>query len=117
MAARTSAMKDLIGVPTVRADLLHPGPKMLLMALTALPPAVVGLSAPLALEGLSGVLAGLWLALLPVALYRRAAAVALPVTAGALLLFAVLALPFNSPAFVVDYWSAATMLVLALSGR
>jgi hypothetical protein len=120
MTARTSAIKNVVGVrtpPRDRTELLYPGPKSLFMALMALPPVVVGLSAPTALEVTSGIVAGLWFALLPAALYRRWATTALPFVAGGLLVFAVFALPFNSPAFMVDYWSAAVMLILALPKR
>ncbi|HLK90634.1 MAG TPA: hypothetical protein VKZ18_12105 [Polyangia bacterium] len=120
MTARTGAIKNAVGARAgtpERAELLYPGPKSLLMALMALPPMVVGLSAPTALELTSGVVAGLWFALLPVALYRRWATAALPFVAGGLLMFAVFALPFNSPAFMVNYWSAAVMLILALPKR
>jgi hypothetical protein len=117
MLARTGAIKGVVGVRTQttgQATLLNPGFKMVLMALMGLPPAVVGLSAPMSLELLSGIMAGLWLALLPAALFRRWATVTLPFVAGALLLFALFALPFNSAAFIVDFWSATVMLILSL---
>jgi hypothetical protein len=123
MSARASAVKEVVGLPTgsvgeaARTDLLYPGFKLLAMALTALPATVVGLSAPTSLELVSGIITGLWFALLPAALYRRWAMTALPFVAAALLLFAVFALPFNSPAFVVDFWSSAMMLILALPKR
>lgn len=120
MPARATALKDLVAVQTRPAecsDLLYPGPKSLVMALTALPAVVVGVSAVTALEVMSGVIAGLWFALLPAALYRRWAAGSLPFIAGGLLLFAVFGLPFNSTAFIVDFWSATIMLILSLPKR
>ncbi len=119
MAARTSAVESVGGVRKRegRTELVYPGPKSLFMALMALPPMVVGLSAPTALEVTSGIIAALWFALVPVALYRHWATAALPFVAGGLLSFAVLALPFNAAAFMVDYWSAAVMLILALPKR
>jgi hypothetical protein len=123
MPARASAVKEVVGVQTrpvgteARTGLLYPGFKLLAMALTALPATVVGLSAPTGLELVSGIITGLWFALLPAALYRRWATVALPFVAAGLLLFAVFALPFNSTAFIVDFWSAAMMLILALPKR
>jgi hypothetical protein len=87
------------------------------MALCALPVAVVGLSASSPIETISGPLAALWLGLLPVALYKRWATVALLFVAGGLLFFTLFALPFNSPAFIIDFWTSALMLVLALPRR
>jgi hypothetical protein len=102
-----------IGRPT----LVPPGAKLLLMALCALPVAVVGLSATTPAATLSGPLAALWLGLLPVSLYKRWATLALLFVAAALLFFTLFALPFNSGAFVVDFWTSTVMLVLALPHR
>jgi hypothetical protein len=102
-----------IGRPT----LVPPGAKFLIMALCALPVGVVGLSATTTAETISGPLAALWLGLLPVTLYKSWATVALLFVASALLIFTVFALPFNSPAFVIDFWTSALMLVLALPRR
>jgi hypothetical protein len=100
-----------------RPVLMPPGAKFLVMALCALPVAVVGLSASTAAETISGPLAALWLGLLPVALFRRWATVALPFVAAALLFFTLFALPFNSPAFIINFWTSALMVVLALPRR
>jgi hypothetical protein len=97
--------------------LIPPGARFLAMALTALPAAVVGLAASSFLERTSGFIAVAWLSLVPAALYRPRAALALPFIAGAFLLFTVLALPFNSLAFVVDFWTSVLMLILALPRR
>jgi hypothetical protein len=102
-----------IGRPT----LLPPGAKFLIMALATLPVAVVGLSATTVAETVSGPLAAIWLGLLPVALYKRWATLALPFVAAALLFITLIALPFNSPAFVIDFWTSTLMLVLALPRR
>jgi hypothetical protein len=100
-----------------RPSLVPPGAKFLLMALSALPVAVVGLSATTAAAAVSGPVAALWLGLLPVALFKRWATLALLFVAAALLFFTLFALPFNSPAFVIDFWTSALMLVLALPRR
>ena len=100
-----------------RPVLVPPGAKFLVMALCALPVAVVGLSAATAAEMLSGPLAALWLSLLPIALYKRWAGIALLVVPAALLFISLFALPLNSSAFVVDFWTSALMLVLALPHR
>ena len=106
-----------IGHKIGRPTLVPPGAKFLVMALCALPVAVVGLSAATPAETISGPLAALWLGLLPVALYKRWATIALLFVAGALLLLTLVALPFNSPAFIIDFWTSTLMLVLALPRR
>lgn len=106
-----------IGHRIGRPTLVLPGTKFLLMALAALPVAVVGLSASTRAETLSGPLAALWLGLLPVSLYKRWATVALLFVAAALLFITLIALPFNSAAFVIDFWTSTLMLVLALPRR
>ena len=102
-----------IGRPT----LLPTGGKFLLMALCALPVAVVGLSGTTPIEMVSGPLAAIWLGLLPVALYKRWATLALLFVAAALLFITMFALPFNSTAFIIDFWTSTLMLVLALPRR
>jgi hypothetical protein len=99
------------------AQRLVPGFKFIVMALTALPIGVVGLSGDTVAERVSGPMAAVWFALLPVALYRAWAALALPVVATAIMLHAVIALPFNSMPFIIDFWTSALMLVLALPRR
>jgi hypothetical protein len=106
-----------IGHRIGRPVLVPPGAKFLVMALCALPVAVVGLSAASAAETISGPLAALWLGLLPVALYKRWATVALLFVAATLLVYALFALPFNSSAFIIDFWTSTLMLVLALPRR
>ena len=102
-----------IGRPTLQL----PGGKFLLMALCTLPVAVVGLSGTTPIEMTSGPLAALWLGLLPVALYKRWATVALLFVAAALLFITMFALPFNSTSFIINFWTSALMLVLALPHR
>ena len=99
------------------AQPLLPGFKLVVMALTALPVGVVGMAGDTTPERVSGPLAALWLALLPVALYRAWAALALPVVATAIMLHAVIALPFNSTPFIIDFWTSGLMLMLALPRR
>jgi hypothetical protein len=106
-------MSHRIGRPV----LMPPGAKFLVMALCALPVAVVGLSAATPVETISGPMAALWLGLLPVALYKRWATVALMFVAAGLLGFTLFALPFNSTAFIIDFWTSALMLMLALPRR
>jgi hypothetical protein len=106
-----------IGSRIGRPVLVLPGAKLLVMALCALPVAVVGLSGATTAETVSGPLAALWLGLLLVALYKRWAAIALLFVPAALLFVSLIALPLNSSAFVVDFWTSALMLVLALPRR
>ena len=100
-----------------RPNLVLPGGKFLLMALCTLPVAVVGLSGSTPAETASGPLAALWLGLLPAALYKRWATLALLFVVVALLFITLFALPFNSTAFIIDFWTSALMLVLALPRR
>ena len=99
------------------AQTLAPGFKLVVMALTALPVGVVGLAGNTPAERVSGPIAAIWLALLPVALYHAWATIALPVVATAILLHAVIALPFNSTPFIIVFWTSALMLMLALPRR
>ena len=57
------------------------------------------------------------MSLLPVALYKRWATICLLFVPAALLFISMFALPLNSPAFVVDFWTSTLMLVLALPRR
>lgn len=98
----------------VRGNLLVPGPKLVLMAVLALPATVVGLSASPGPGVVSCIIAAVWFAVLPASLYSTKARQVLPFVAAGLLIFAAIAFPFNSPDFVADYWTAAPMLLLAL---
>lgn len=106
-----------IGHRIGRPVLVPPGAKFLVMALCALPVAVVGLSAASVAESVSAPLALLWLGLLPVALYKRWATIALLFVPAALLFISLFALPFNSSSFVINFWTSTLMLVLALPRR
>jgi hypothetical protein len=106
-----------IGSRIGRPVLVTPGAKFLVMALCALPVAVVGLSASSVGETTNGPLAAIWLSLLPIALYKRWATIALLFVPAALLFISLFALPLNSAAFVVDFWTSTLMLVLALPHR
>jgi hypothetical protein len=100
-----------------RPHVILPGGRFLMMALATLPVAVVGFSGTTVAETLSGPLAALWLALLPVALFQRWATLALLFVPVALLFITLFAMPFNSPAFIIDFWTSAVMLVLAIPRR
>jgi len=106
-----------IGHRMGRPVLVPPGAKLLVMALCALPVAVVGFSSTTVAVAVSGPLAALWLGLLPVALYKRWATIALMFVPAALLFITLFALPFNSSSFVIDFWTSTLMLVLALPRR
>jgi hypothetical protein len=103
------------GTATVRAvsfpGLLAPGPKFLALYLLAVPVAVVAFASVGPARYLSAIVAATWLALAPVALYAKWAAILLPVAGGAFLLLSAALLPFNSFAFVVDLWAALAMLI------
>jgi hypothetical protein len=90
------------------------GPKFPIMFLTALPAAVVALASVGHAQQVSGLIALGWFSLVPIALYERWVALALPVVAAGFLVLTLIALPFNSAAFVVDIWTSAAMFVLAL---
>jgi hypothetical protein len=96
------------------AKLLLAGPKFPLMFLTALPAAVVALASVGRAQQVSGLIALGWFSLVPLALYERWVAIALPMVAAGFLILTLFALPFNSAAFVVDVWTAAAMFVLSL---
>jgi len=109
---------ELISTPRFaearRSRLLLAGPKFPIMCLTALPAGVVALASIGHAQQLSALIAVGWLALAPMALYERWAAIALPIVAGCFLLLTMLLLPFNSAAFIVDAWTTLAMLVLSL---
>src|SRR5262245_50667351 len=87
------------------------------MAVTILPVAVVGMMATANTTRVSLVFALLWLFLVPWSMFRRWAAMTLPVVAASLLAFAVLVLPFNSTAFIVNYWTSALLLLMSWPRR
>ena len=82
-----------------------------------MPVAIVGMSALALFARLSLVFALAWLILLPLAIYKRWAALALPAVAASLLAFAIFVLPFESLAFTVDYWTSALLLLMSWPRR
>jgi hypothetical protein len=87
------------------------------MTLTALPALVVGISAASIAPLIGGLIAAVWLVLVPLSLYKRWASLALPFVAGALLVLAIAGLTFNSPPFTIDFWTAVALLILGLPRR
>jgi hypothetical protein len=87
------------------------------MAVTILPVAIAGMMASANTAKLSLGFALAWLFLVPCAIYKRWAAMALPVVAASLLAYSVLVLPFNSAAFMIDYWTSALLLLMSWSRR
>lgn len=98
-------------------EVIAPGARFLTMVLTALPVVVVALASEGVTEMVSSLIAAAWYALLPAALYSRRVTLALPAVAAGFLLLTVWTLPFNSAAFIVDFWTSAAMLMLALPRR
>jgi hypothetical protein len=84
------------------------------MCVTALPAAVVAFASVGHAQQVSGLIALGWFSLVPIALYERWVALVLPMVASSFLILTLIALPFNSVAFVVDVWTAAAMFVLSL---
>jgi hypothetical protein len=99
------------------AEKLLAGSKFPVMYLIALPAAVVAFASVGPAQYVSALVAAAWFGLLPFTLYGRWATVALPLVSAALLVATVLALPFNSVAFVVDFWTTGAMFFLSLPRR
>jgi hypothetical protein len=97
-----------------RSRFLLAGPKFPILFLSALPAAVVALSAEGHAQQVSALIALGWFSLVPIALYERWVALALPVVAAAFMVLTLVALPFNSTALIVDVWTSAAMFVLSL---
>jgi hypothetical protein len=114
--AADSAMLPPLTRATARPALLT-GSKFPVMYLIALPAAVVAVASVGAAQYVSGLIAAAWFGLLPFTLYSRRAAAALPVVSAGLLVATLLALPFNSSAFVVDFWTTGAMFFLSLPRR
>jgi hypothetical protein len=87
------------------------------MEVTILPVAVVGMMAGANIARVSLAFAVLWLFLVPCSIFRRWAALALPVVAASLLAFTILLLPFNSAVFIVNYWTSALLLLMSWPRR
>ena len=97
-----------------RSSFLLAGPKFPILFLAALPAAVVALSCEGRAQQVSALISIGWFSLVPIALYERWVAMALPVVAAAFLVLTLVALPFNSTALIVDVWTSAAMFVLSL---
>ena len=97
-----------------RSSALLAGPRFPILFATALPAAVVALSSDGHAQRLSALISIGWFSLVPLALYERWVARALPMVAAAFLVAALAALPFGTTALTVDVWTSAAMLVLSL---
>jgi hypothetical protein len=62
----------------------------------------------------SGLMAGVWSVMVPAALFSRWTARLLPLVSAGFLCLSILALPFNSAAFVGDVWAGLAMALLTL---
>jgi hypothetical protein len=101
----------LIGASHDRPASLSESGGSLVLWLIAVPPLAVGLASEGAAEGIGLAIGLSWLALLPIVLYTRRLSFLLPVCAAMLFLASLLALPFNSTAFIMNAW---TTLIMAL---
>jgi hypothetical protein len=97
-----------------RASFLLAGPKFPILFLAALPAAVVALASQGPAQQLSALISITWFSLVPLALFERWIALALPVLAGGFLIATLSVLPFGSTALTVDAWTTAAMFVLSL---
>ena len=114
MSATPVASMPVVTDTRSRSKFLLAGPRFPVLFLAALPAAVVALSAEGHAQQVSALIALGWFSLVPIALYERCVALALPVVAAAFLVLTLVALPFNSTALIVDVWTAAAMFVLSL---
>jgi hypothetical protein len=97
-----------------RSSTLLAGPKFPILFAAGLPAAVIALSAEGYAQRVSALISLGWFSLVPMALYERWVARALPVVAAAFLVASLAALPFGSAALTVDVWTSAAMFVLSL---
>jgi hypothetical protein len=114
MSATPVAPMSVVSDGPSRSRFLLAGPKFPILFLTALPAAVVALSSEGHAQQVSALIALGWFSLVPIALYERWVAMALPIVAAAFLVLTLAALPFNSTALIVDVWTSAAMFVLSL---
>jgi hypothetical protein len=115
--AAQSWRAKLVSGPDLHLELpprLAAGGRFLALLLLDLPLAVVGMASVGIAQWVSGLFAGAWFILVLNALYNRWFTVALPIASGAFLIVVILALPFNSPAFIVDFWTTALLFLLSL---
>jgi len=114
MSATPVVPMSVVSEASSRSKFLLAGPKFPILFLAALPAAVVALSSEGHAQQVSALIALGWFSLVPIALYERWVAMALPVVAAAFLVLTLFALPFNSTALIVDVWTSAAMFVLSL---
>jgi|SRR4051812_25371938 hypothetical protein len=114
MSATPAASMPVVSEVHQRSKFLLAGPKFPLLFLTALPAAVVALSSDGHPQQVSAFIALGWFTLVPVALYDRWVALALPVVSAGFLVLSLAALPFGSPALIVDVCTSVAMFVLSL---
>jgi len=114
MSATPIVPMSLVSEARPRPAFLLPAPKFPVLLLAALPAAVVALSSEGRAQQVSALIAIGWFSLVPIALFERWVALALPVVAAAFLALALAALPTGSAAQTVDFWSSATLFVLSL---
>jgi len=119
VAAHTTRLKTAGPLlPQLRLPLpIRSGPAFTTMILLAVPVAVVGMAATGVAQVVSALFAGAWFMVLTSALYNRWARLVLPGIAAAFLAVVVATLPFNSPAFVVDFWTATALALLSMPVR
>src|SRR4029450_9922133 len=96
---------------------LRSGPMFTTMILLDVPVAVVAMASTGPAQVVSGFFAGAWFALLTTALYRSWARALLPPVAAVFLAVVVAMLPFNSAAFIVDFWTATALCLLSMPVR
>lgn len=93
---------------------LPAGGRFQTMLLLAVPVAAMGMASSGAMRWLGVTFAATWITLVVAAMWRRWLALLLPVLAVAFLVLTVVELPFNSPASIVDYWTAVALTYLSL---
>jgi hypothetical protein len=105
------------GRPRVDETLLRPGPRFLAFFVPVLPAAVMAFASIGTAQLVSALIAVSWIVLVPAALYLRWAARLLPVLSACFLLLAVITLPFNSAAFVINLWTTLAMFLMSFPKR
>jgi hypothetical protein len=119
---RAELLRAFPAVPIARASSvvaplsvtkLLPGPRYIAFYLLALPVFVMALSSTGVEQMVSALIAVTWLALTPIALYTRRAAVLLPIASALFLGLGVIMLSFDSAAFVVDVTTTVVMFLVS----
>ncbi|HEX3697663.1 MAG TPA: hypothetical protein VH374_19985 [Polyangia bacterium] len=93
---------------------LRAGPPMIVVGVPILVAAVGAMASTGTAQFVSGLMAGVWAVMAPAALFSRWTARLLPLISTAFLCLSILALPFNSAAFIGDVWAALAMALLTL---